>query len=48
VADKYRFEEPDQVGFVCRGLQHRGEYVFRVDGKARGEGVGREAFVNTN
>jgi hypothetical protein len=34
VADEYRFEEPDEVGFVCRGSQHRGEYLVRKDGMA--------------
>jgi hypothetical protein len=36
-ADKFRFEEPEEVGFVCRGSQHRGEYLVKEDGWAGGE-----------
>jgi hypothetical protein len=34
VADDSKFEEPNEVGFVCRGSQHRREYLVREDGKA--------------
>jgi hypothetical protein len=48
VADEFRFEEPDEVGFVSQGLRHRVEYLVKEDGMARGEGVGLETFVNNN
>jgi hypothetical protein len=32
VTDESRFEEPDEVGFVCWGSQHRGEYLVKEDG----------------
>jgi hypothetical protein len=34
VPDESRLEEPDEVGFECRGSQHRGEYLVREDGMA--------------
>jgi hypothetical protein len=46
MADVSRFLEPDKVGIVCRGSQHRGEYLVKEDGMEWGEGVGREAFVS--
>jgi hypothetical protein len=48
VADESRFEEPDEVGFVSLGSQHRGEYLLREDGREGGEGFVRETFVNNN
>jgi hypothetical protein len=34
VSDESRFEEPDKVGFMGGGSQHRGEYLIREDGMA--------------
>jgi hypothetical protein len=36
VTDVSRFEEADQVGFVCRASQRGGENVGGEDGMARG------------
>jgi hypothetical protein len=48
VTDVSRFEEADNIGFVCRGSHRGGESFGGEDGGIRGQGVGREAFVNNN
>jgi hypothetical protein len=47
VSNESRFEESDEVGFVGGGTKCEGEDVFMHDGMAGGEGVGREAFIES-
>jgi hypothetical protein len=48
VANESRFEEADEVEFVCRRSHNKGEYIVRENDMARDESVGREAFVSKN